>query len=72
MSTAWQRWRLFDMIEADAKAILTSLPEDVELVTSDVQEPAILELITLASISEVGSIHRRRMPARVTYRLEDS
>jgi hypothetical protein len=72
MSAAWERWRLFEVIEADAKAILTSLPEDVELVTTGVQEPVILELVTLAAISEVGGIHRRRMPARVTYLLEES
>ena len=70
VSTQWDRVFLFQQLETDIESTMTWLPDSVEPLRVNVGADELLIVHCLASVPSGGSPARRRMPARVTYRVE--
>lgn len=66
------RWTLFDQFQTDVESTITWLPEGVEPLEIGAEANAPLRIYCLTSVPAPGSLGRYRMPARVTYRIEDA
>lgn len=70
VSTQWDRVTLFQQLETDIESTMTWLPDGVEPLQVNVGADELLIVHCLASVPSGGSLARRRMPARVSYRVE--
>ena len=70
VSTQWDRVFLFQQLETDIESIITWLPDSVEPLQVNVGADELFIVHCLASVPSGGSPARRRMPARVSYRVE--
>lgn len=65
----WDRFLLFQQLETDIESTITWLPENVEPLRVNTNADELFVVHCLSSVPSGGSLARRRMPARVTYRL---
>lgn len=72
VSRRWDEFLLVQQLETDIESIITWLPEDVNPLQIDLGVRELLVVYSLASVPSDGSLARLRMPAKVTYRVEDT
>lgn len=70
VSRHWGEFLLFQQLETDVESAITWLPENVEPLKVSAGADELFKVYCLASVPSDGSLARRRMPARVTYRVE--
>ncbi len=68
----WERVRVYEQFEEDLRSALTGLPEDVQAIRINPEPGRILEVFCLAAVPDPEAFTRRRMPAKVSYVVEDA
>ncbi len=68
----WERERVFDQFEEDVRSIITWLPEDAEMVALPPEADKLITMICLVPVPSGELMASRKLPARVTYIVENS
>ena len=72
VETRWARRRVFDQFEADVTAACTWLPAETAVFEKGEDAGSLLSILALADAPTLQSPFRRRLPARIVYRVHEA